>query len=297
LLWVPLPVPVTFAGATGPLKNDFEEEAMSQFDGKNEITGNDSGADHVTDHGAMWDAIMSCHSGGSRPSYAQAGTIWRKSTASPQELYFYDGSQDILLAKVNFATHTVEWQGKVADALLLGGQNSAYHLARANHTGTQALSTVTGHTKTAHDALGIEAASLDMQGEAQAENGSGVFLVADTPTQIATIDVGTVSAGDRIFAEGFLWVLRVPDMGSGEMQLIIQKLSGTATIETYHDKDFLVQARWTPLAELSYLTVAGVLRVTGGGTLVLRLLGVSKVGDSQVGAGDGQFSVFFLRKQ
>src|SRR5690606_18389787 len=45
-------------------------------------------------------------------------------------------------------------QGKLAAALL------AYLLARANHTGTQALSTISGHDKEAHDELDIDAATV-----------------------------------------------------------------------------------------------------------------------------------------
>ena len=63
-----------------------------------------------------------------------------------------------------------EWNGSVwcswssggsSDAATLEGEDGDYYLDRTNHSGTQALGTITGHDKAAHDALDIDADTLD----------------------------------------------------------------------------------------------------------------------------------------
>lgn len=49
-----------------------------------------------------FNAVLSLHSGPSRPSYAVAGTVWKKVVSSTVwELYLYDGSNDILIGTFN----------------------------------------------------------------------------------------------------------------------------------------------------------------------------------------------------
>jgi hypothetical protein len=56
-----------------------------------------------------FDAIISGHSGSARPAYAVAGMIWEDtSVANETRLYFYDGTQDILVAVVDTANDRVE---------------------------------------------------------------------------------------------------------------------------------------------------------------------------------------------
>ncbi|MGO8211826.1 hypothetical protein ACC782_33640 [Rhizobium ruizarguesonis] len=55
-----------------------------------------------------FDALLSGHSGSSRPSYAVAGTIWQDtSVAGLVKHYFYDGTDDILLYSVNTSTNVL----------------------------------------------------------------------------------------------------------------------------------------------------------------------------------------------
>ncbi|MBX4941183.1 hypothetical protein [Rhizobium binae] len=57
-------------------------------------------------------ALLSSHSGASRPSYAVAGTTWvSTATAGQLKLYFYDGADDILLLVVDTATNAIVWSG------------------------------------------------------------------------------------------------------------------------------------------------------------------------------------------
>jgi hypothetical protein len=79
----------------------------------------------------------------------------------------------------------------VTDSPLLGGQNGAHYLARANHTGTQSVSTLSDHNKTVHDALGIDAATV---------GGATAAQLRDRATHTGTqaITVSTLSAAARL---------------------------------------------------------------------------------------------------
>jgi len=56
------------------------------------------------------------------------------------------------------------------DALTLAGQAASYYLSRANHTGSQSITTLSDHNKAAHDALGIDAATLAGQASSYYRN-------------------------------------------------------------------------------------------------------------------------------
>lgn len=113
----------------------------------------------------------------SEPSSPVEGQTYYDSTLNVQR--FYDGSawvdmaggapdseatQDIVGAMVTGNTETgitVTYEDTdgtldfvVTDSPLLGGQNSAYHLARANHTGTQTASTISDFAEAVSDQLG-----------------------------------------------------------------------------------------------------------------------------------------------
>nr|WP_064696057.1 hypothetical protein [Rhizobium aegyptiacum] len=57
-------------------------------------------------------ALLSGHSGASRPSYAVAGTFWvSTATAGQLKLYLYDGSDDVLLMVLDTASNAIVWSG------------------------------------------------------------------------------------------------------------------------------------------------------------------------------------------
>jgi hypothetical protein len=102
-------------------------------------------------------AINSTHSGSSTPSGAVAGTIWLDTTnATNPTLKFYDGSDNISLATIDYSANTVNWldSSVVADLVndtspQLGGD---LDLNSNNITGTGNI-TITGTLTT--DQLGI----------------------------------------------------------------------------------------------------------------------------------------------
>jgi hypothetical protein len=83
-----------------------------------------------TDLNNVLSAINTSNSGTSRPSGAVEGTIWLDTTsASTPTLKFYDGSDDISLATIDYSANTVNWLDSTVVADLvndtspqLGGQ-------------------------------------------------------------------------------------------------------------------------------------------------------------------------------
>ena len=64
-----------------------------------------------TDLNSALQAIFTTHSGTSLPSGASAGTIWLDTSGTPTSniLKFYDGTDSISLATINYTANTVDW--------------------------------------------------------------------------------------------------------------------------------------------------------------------------------------------
>jgi len=71
-----------------------------------------SGSDLATLLGYLRNALETCHSGASRPSYAQTGTIWKNTSVSPALLCMYDGSNDIILGEIDDTNHIAGFMSK-----------------------------------------------------------------------------------------------------------------------------------------------------------------------------------------
>jgi hypothetical protein len=55
---------------------------------------------------ASLDALLSCHRGASRPSYAVAGTIWVQTIdGTKSEIYYFDGTTDIYMGWLDLTNH------------------------------------------------------------------------------------------------------------------------------------------------------------------------------------------------
>ena len=67
-----------------------------------DYSGNPSGAELMDDYLAKeQDNILTSNSGVSRPSYAQAGTVWVDTSVTPWLYKLFDGAQDIVLGKID----------------------------------------------------------------------------------------------------------------------------------------------------------------------------------------------------
>ena len=75
------------------------------------VIANQSFPSFRTDLNSALQAINTSHSGTSRPSGAVAGTIWLDTTGTPtaNTLKFFDGTDDISLATINYTANTVDW--------------------------------------------------------------------------------------------------------------------------------------------------------------------------------------------
>jgi hypothetical protein len=65
----------------------------------------EGGTAHASRHNSEAAAMLSGHSGTSRPSYAVAGTRWINTSATPWVVYKYDGADDIPQGTVNASTN------------------------------------------------------------------------------------------------------------------------------------------------------------------------------------------------
>ena len=82
---------------------------------------NQSFPDFRTDLNNALSAINSMHSGSSRPSGAAAGTMWLDTpAASYPTIKFYDGSDDISFATIDYSANTVNFLDSTVVADLLG---------------------------------------------------------------------------------------------------------------------------------------------------------------------------------
>lgn len=98
---------------------------MSQFDFGN-LESPLSGEELVNDNLEPWrDALLSLHSGSSRPSYAVAGTLWLDTSATPWVLNIFDGSSDIPLGTINATTNVFTPTGFTSALYALAGLTSA----------------------------------------------------------------------------------------------------------------------------------------------------------------------------
>ena len=74
-----------------------------------------------SDLNSVLEAINTSNSGTSRPSSAVAGTIWLDTTsASTPTLKFYDGSDDISLATLDYTANTVNWLDSTVTVDIVG---------------------------------------------------------------------------------------------------------------------------------------------------------------------------------
>ena len=150
----------------------------------------------------------------------------------------------------------------------------------------------TGHIHTGGvqgNTLGIDAIKVDEQ---SAEN-AGVLTVTGVTTEIVQLPSMTVAAGDRIIITAY--IARTKGATAGRSMVYVEKLSGTATIVVANDQVRISEVPYDQISVVALATIAGVWKVTGAGTLVLRMFGISEGSNYTVEAGDGQLHALVLR--
>lgn len=114
-----------------------------------------------------------------------------------------EGVQDIVGAMLSGTGITATYDDTagtialaVTDSPLLGGATLAQVRDRSTHSGTQALTTITGHDKAAHDALNIDAATLDGSTRSQVVTEAVNTIVASAPATLDTLLELAAAIGD-----------------------------------------------------------------------------------------------------
>ena len=124
---------------------------------------------------------------------------------------------------------------------------------------------------------------------------AGTVTVTASATSVTTVDLGTVVSGAILMVDGILESVS-KGAADGRVTVQVDKSSGTAAVEAYHDRSAVVnRQRWLS-GDVFTQSVSGILEVTTGGTLVLRLAAASESSDTTVGAGEGQLRATWLKK-
>ena len=222
------------------------------------------------DNGSF-DALLSQHIGASRPSYAVQGTFWLKDTgASPQviEKYFYDGTNDILIASFDVATSKVSFTKFVGSAvasaatIVIPSDGEYFSL-----TGSTTVSTMT----------------VAINRSFTLKSASGLTLTAGAP--IVTIDGNdlVLAAGQTVIlqstAANVVQVVSVGSVGnsSGRAVQIVEDVDGalaTGTTILPHDNttpqntegDEYLSVAITPTDAASTLIIEALVHIGGSNT-------------------------------
>lgn len=91
-------------------------------------------AQYAARDNAALDALLSAHRGASRPAYAVASTIWVKAGTAPvtdAEIYYFDGTNDILIATINESTNAITF-ATLGTAAVLNVGTSANNVVQLN---------------------------------------------------------------------------------------------------------------------------------------------------------------------
>ena len=118
---------------------------------------------------------------------------------------------------------------------------------------------------------------------------SGAVTLPNVQTNITTVDLGTVTNGDRILVSGFY----VFTGGSGTVDSRVTKNSGTATITALSSSGSLYGSTCNGAA--GQCMVSGVIKVTGTGTLVLALTGSDSGASASIAINLGQLHAMVLK--
>jgi len=140
------------------------------------------------------EAINTSNSGSSRPSSAVAGTIWLDTTnATNPTLKFYDGTDDISLATLDYSANTVNWLDSsisIASPLAVAGSASAGAEIRlpedtdngSNYVALKAADSI------ASDVTFTLPAADGTTGQALTTNGSGTLSFSDVSVSLSAVD-------------------------------------------------------------------------------------------------------------
>jgi len=122
--------------------------------------------------------------------------------------------------------------------------------------------------------------------EVSSEN-AGIVTVLLTLTIITDINLGTVNSGDRVLVSAFVRSLKGGT--AGDNRFFINKSAGTATIQAYNNFSAVINEMHAVVANKTFdISMFGIIKVTGTGTLTLRFRSTSAGGNSTISVGAGE---------
>lgn len=167
-------------------------------------------------------------------------------------------------------------------------------------TGTAPLvvasTTEVANLKAATATLATTATNMAMTGEASAEN-AGLITTTAAGVEVVALNLNNVTAGDRIYV--FMIIAHDKGTTGGHNIFYLLQKSGTATAQIGNDWPLTAMATFYQSASTSGAPFScnTIVKVTGTGTLELKLSILSSGSDGTINAGNGQIYAFFLKKQ
>ena len=137
--------------------------------------------------------------------------------------------------------------------------------------------------------LGLDAIRVDEQ---SAEN-AGAVTVITAGVEIVALPAMTVAAGDRVMVYAEIQIAK--GVTAGDTSVRVDKLAGTATGVWCDDAPYMKHTSYVPASDPLRLALSGMYKITGAGTLTLRLFGESEGSDSTVAAGEADIHALVLR--
>lgn len=145
------------------------------------VTTSTSGTDFVSVWNDMKEAVCSTNRKSSRPTYVTAGGCWVKTVSSVlEQIYFYDGTNDILIAEYNPASH---YLSKLGPAITLDASGNPTHANTNTFSASPVIPTPSQFDNT------TKAASTAFVKTALG-NLSGITQYTNTTTSIAAAKCG-----------------------------------------------------------------------------------------------------------
>ncbi len=132
-----------------------------------------------------------------------------------------------------------------------------------------------------------------MQVDEQSASNAGAVTVTTSLTAVVLLASMNVVAGDRILYQGFMNLAK--GVTAGTTSMVVDKSSGTATIQVYNTGSTAGNSHDQTASITHKLESSGIIKVTGTGTLVLRIAGVSNGSNGTVAIGDGQLYALQLQ--
>jgi hypothetical protein len=124
---------------------------------------------------------------------------------------------------------------------------------------------------------------------------ASALTITSTPTDILLVDLGAITAGDRIFYQIHQQIIKGATAGTTTWQFY--KYAGTATIEIFHNTNVVFRQFYHHANETDWYSTSGIIKVTGSGALQMKIYAYSAGSNASVNAGAFQLYTVFLKKQ